>query len=225
MNISRLSPRSQTPSSPAAAGGGSIIFLWFVLIGLLPGMLCADAPSPASVNQTETSEQKNELAWPKEKLLYPALKWKRHLGVAEKCLNVCGLDPEDHETNTSLLFAVDLPGEWFEVVNSTDVADPGPGRQSWNYNGILQQAGYKQNVPIPDKQICLVGQSADGPDGGSVGYIKRAGKNIRLILIDTQDEQVCDEQTLSNGPACTPAHIDVFVSNITPLEQILKDQR
>jgi len=214
---------ASTLASASSRGGGSLILLWIALIGFIPGALYADVLPPGTINQTQAAGQKDELAWPMAKLLYPALKWKKHTGIAEKCLNVCGLDAEDHETNTSLLFTVDLPGEWFVSVSSADVADSGLGRPFWNYNGILQEAGYRQNVPIPDKQICLVGEVADGSDGGTVAYIKRAGTNIRLILI-SNDTEADGNDANSSGKVGTTT-VQVFVSNITPLKQILKEQR
>ena len=194
--------------------------LWFALIAVSPGTLRAD---PVVDNSSPSAaKQQNNLSLPMPQLLYPPLKWKRTIGTAQGCLDVCRADPQDPMTMGPLLYAMDLPGERFVAVSPTDKpTDSGSGHNAWDYDAILKEAGFQQNVPIPDKQIVLVGQSADGPNGGTIGYVKRVGPNIRVVLISNDTEDDGDDQKAPGKTGSTT--YEVFVSKITPLEQVLKE--
>ena len=194
---------------------------WFFLTGLLPGALRADALPPSTPNQTQISEQQNDLSWPKDKLLSPLYKWQKHAGIAEKCLLINRLDPKE-AASLKFLQRVDLPGEWFvTVISSSNVFSS----TIWDFNGILREAGYSQQVPISEKQVFL-----GGDRGNEKGYIKREGKTIRLILVSFEFEVEsllhCNPGFgMNDQPPCIPSKVEVFVSDITPLEQILKEPK
>src|ERR1035438_3128432 len=122
--------------------------LWFVLIGLLPGTLCADPLQKSLPNQTQASQQKMDLSWPMAKLLTPSYQWQKHMEVAEKCLLIGRLDAKDPIT-MHLLYTVNLPGERF-----VGTISPG-GLNDWNFNAPIKDAGYTQQIPIPDKGVLL----------------------------------------------------------------------
>ena len=175
---------------------------FFILAGTLLGTLRADAPVQNSAAQTSP-----ELSVPKAKLLDPSFKWHQSHGIAEKCLLVGRLDLKD-TTAWHLLYAIDLPGERF--VGSPEHGDS----TGWDFKDILKEAGYNHQVTIPDKHLVLSGQE-EQTIISRVGYIKREGKNLRLILITYGANAF-------TGSAM-PVTKSVFVSDVTPLERILKD--
>jgi hypothetical protein len=190
---------------------------WFALIGFLPGVLCADALQGGSPTQTRAIEQADDLSWPMNKLLVPSLNWLKYKRVAEKCLLVGRYDLKD-PMDMHFLYAVDLPGERFVPTILS------AGRAlSWNFDEILEKAGYYHQVPVPDKRVFLSCQVVAMPHIASAqGYIKRNGKNIRLILVSHYDSSGGAETASGSAEVqYIPDMMAVFVSNITPIEQVL----
>jgi len=210
----------QQTSSPAAVSGGSIILLWFAIIGFPPGTLCADALSQGTTNQVQASGQINDLSWPIDKVLDPSLKWVKRAGSFRRGLEVVRPDLR-HSMSIIFRYAVDLSGERF--ITTIPMGSTSTGVAA-NYNAILKDAGYGNDIPIPDKDVILscettpteLPSNTDLPGYSVEGYLKRAGANFRAILISRE----LNDTGVMSGILV----IDVFVSNITPLEQILKKQ-
>jgi hypothetical protein len=183
------------------------ILTLFLFAGI--GTLRADAPVTTMVPKSG-----DPLSWPMGALLDPSFNWVKSKGMAEKCLLVGRLDPKSPST-MNLLYPVDLPGERFVAAL--------PGCGFWDFKETLTKAGYVLQVPIPDKQVILDGQEETLRDRYVTGYVKRAGNNIRIIVISHNDD--CGARTASAGGPQAPSMKAVFVSNVTPIEQILKEQK
>jgi hypothetical protein len=95
---------------------------------------------------------------------------------------------------------------------------------------LLKEAGYSnESAQIPDKHV-LVGfempprrrsqSNSTSPESGwkMRSYLKRVGPNIRLVLVGHSVDYLRQRRSTFG----TEPDIRVFVSDITPLEQILK---
>lgn len=191
------------------------------LIMFAIGALYAGDLQRRSSNQGEAIQQKNSLSWPMTKLLDSSFNWQRRTDVAQKCLLVRRLDPNDPATTHSLC-AVDLPGERF-------VANPSSMNVSRNYlawayqfDGILKQAGYTEQIPVSERQVRLEARAEALLHGSVVGYIKQAKDSIRLILVTDERWSNNTAQSASGSAPFEPLRREIFVSNITPLKWILK---
>jgi hypothetical protein len=202
--------------------GVTIMLFCLALFGLSSERLFADDVILGAPTPTKVLRRKETLSGPIDGLLYPNLIWKKHSGSARKRLEICRLGPEDHVGTGPLLFEADLAGNWFVAVSSTNVMNLGQ-KPFWDYNGILSDAGYDKYAPVFEKQRCLVGKNAIGPYGGSEAFVKRVEDNIRLILISSEPGINGDEKPLigKNGPTT----YRIFISSITPLEQVLKEKK
>jgi hypothetical protein len=82
------------------------------------------------------------------------------------------------------------------------------------FESYLYLVGYKQvNLAIADVGVVLSGLSADGPDGGSVGYVNYVDGRLRALRLSFHHEQGSELHTFS-----------VFVSDVVELKKVLPDE-
>ena len=200
----------------------------FLLTGLLPGtLLHADAPIQNADIQKHGSD---DLSWPKDKLLRSSYRWEKTLETYKNAVRISAFDPNlpDAKSPSADVYSVDLSGEWYAT--AIPLASLGSAVETFeaDCDAALKEARYaSEYVSIPDKHV-VVGHELPPLKRSNAtpsvdvswidkSYIKRVGPNIRVIIISHLSGL---PNVRSNFQGIRD--LKVFISDITPLEQILK---
>jgi len=141
--------------------------------------------------------------------------WKEQTKTSDDDRKSLGVQSPDF----SRYKVVALPGKLYMAEKRSNELKVGAHRSVGGplvqyFESYLYLVGYKQvNLVVADAGVVLSGLSADGPDGGSVGYVNHVDGKLRALRLSFHHKQGSELHTFS-----------VFVSDVVELEKVLPDE-